>query len=171
VEVTPGPGRARDVALAVALLAGAAALALVVTDAVPLLRGPAPYPPEWRWELRAGPTSGRVWPALACGAALVGLLAALGGRVTRGAARGALAAAVALGFLLQLGLLALEPDGALRTLVQRTQSRTVTSYYSVALSPMAADARAFLAAHDRLLDEMQHGAKHASTHPPGPVLF
>ena len=164
-------GARPDRALLLALVAGLAVLVLVWTDAVPLLRGPAPYPPEWRWELRAGATSGRVLPALLCGTGLLVLLSFPGGGASRGRARAALAASVVLGLGLQLGLLALEPDGALRTLVQRTQSRTVTSYYSAALSPLAADPRAFLAGHDRLLDEMQHGAKHASTHPPGPVLF
>jgi hypothetical protein len=155
----------------VAALAGLATLAAVFLDLTPLLRGPAPYPPEWRWELRGGPTSGRLLPALVSGAGLVALLALLAGQASRLRARLALAASVALGFGLQLGLLALEPEGALRTLVQRTLSRTVTSYYSVALSPMAEDARDFLARHDELLPAMRHGAKHASTHPPGPVLY
>jgi hypothetical protein len=162
----------RDRAIVVALLAGAVALAAVVFDATPLLRGPAPYPPEWRWELRRGDTSGRFLPAIAGGAALAGLLALLAGeRDDRRRARVAVAAAVPLGLAFQLALLAIEPDGALRTLVQRTMSRTVTSYYTVAVSPMAQDPRAFLARHHELLLEMRHGAKHASTHPPGPVLF
>lgn len=162
----------RDRAVTLALAAGAVALFAILTDATPLLRGPAPYPPEWRWELREGATSGRFLPAVAGGAALVGLLGLLAGeRVDRRRARGALFAAVPLGFAFQLALLAISPEGAPRTVVQRTMSRTVTSYYSVAVSPMAQDARDFLARHDELLVEMRHGAKHASTHPPGPVLF
>jgi hypothetical protein len=156
----------------VAVVAALATLLLIVTDLTPLLRGPAPYPPEWRWELRRGATSGRFLPAALCGGALVGVLAWLArATVSRRSARLALAAAVPLGLGLQLGLLALEPDGALRTLGQRTTSRTVTSYYTVALSPMAEDARLFLARHHELLPEMRRGAKHASTHPPGPVLY
>ena len=162
----------RDRAVILALLAGALALFAIASDVTPLLRGPAPYPPEWRWELRAGPTSGRFLPAAACGAALAGLLALVGAATTdRRRARAAVVAAIPLGFAFQLGLLALEPDGALRTLVQRTMSRTVTSYYTVAVSPLAQDARAFLARHDELLAEMPRLGKHASTHPPGPVLF
>jgi hypothetical protein len=162
----------RDRAVVLALLAGALVLLAIVLDVTPLLRGPAPYPPEWRWDLRAGATSGRFLSAIACGAALVALLALIAGdRVESRRARAVLAAAAPLGLAFQLALLAIEPGGALRTLVQRTMSRTVTSYYSVAVSPMAEDARAFLARHHELLLEMRHGAKHASTHPPGPVLF
>ena len=47
----------------VALIVSAVAVAAILTDASPLLRGPAPYPPEWRWDLRVGATSG--WPAVA----------------------------------------------------------------------------------------------------------
>jgi hypothetical protein len=159
----------RDRAVVIAFLAGAVALAAIAFDFTPLLRGPAPYPPEWRWDLRPGGTSGRFVPAMVTGASLVALLALLGrGRI---GARAAIAASVPLGLTFQLGLLALEPGGALRTLVQRAMSRTVTSYYTVATSPLAQDAHLFLARHHELLVEMRHGAKHASTHPPGPVLF
>jgi hypothetical protein len=162
----------RDRALALAVVAALATLLLIVTDIAPPLRGPAPYPPEWRWELRPGATSGRFLAAALCGSGLVGLLAWLArGAVSARAAGLALAAAIPLGLGFHLGLLALEPDGALRTLAQRTMSRTVTSYYTVALSPAAQDARAFLSGHHDLLPAMKHGAKHASTHPPGPVLY
>jgi hypothetical protein len=44
-----------------------------------------------------------------------------------------------LGFGFQIALLGLEPDGALRTIVRRTLSRTDTSYLTVAASDLASD--------------------------------
>ena len=153
----------------IAAVAAAIAVALLIaTDAIPLLRGPAPYPPEWRWELRDGlPDVARyAWP-LAAGAALVALAAAAG----RVRGRIVLAAAVPLGALFSLGLLDLEPRGARATLLARVLSRTDTSYYTVAVSPEGSDARAFLDRHAELLVGMRKTARHAATHPPGPVLY
>jgi hypothetical protein len=152
-----------------AALAAALAVALLVaTDGAPRLRGPAPYPPEWRWELReALPRAARyAWP-LAAGAALVALAASAG----RMRARAVLTAAVPLGALFSLGLLDLEPRGARATLLARVLSRTDTSYHTVAVSPEGRDARAFLDRHAELLAGMRKTAKHAATHPPGPVLY
>jgi hypothetical protein len=155
----------------IAAIAAALVVALLVaSDLMPPLRGPAPYPPEWRWELRAGmPDAARyLWP-VAAAAALVGLAAATGGARVR--ARTVLAAAVPLGALFALALLDLEPGGARATLVSRVVSRTDTSYYTVAVSEDGRDARRFLDRHAELLVAMRHGAKHAATHPPGPVLY
>jgi hypothetical protein len=165
--------RAQRVAAAVATLA---VLLLAATDAVPLLRGPAPYPPEWRWELRAEATAlGRwAWP-LACATALGGLLALsdrpwFRERPRRGAAALLLGATV-LGTLFQLGLLNPEPPGAIRTLLNRVSSRTDTGYFTVAASEEARDPFLFLDRHAELLLDLRRGAKHAATHPPGPVLY
>ncbi len=80
-------------------------------------------------------------------------------------------AATALGWGFQLALLDLEPAGALPTLLARTISRTHTSYYSVAVSPEARDPREFLRRYASLLPSFRTAAKHAATHPPGPVLY
>src|SRR3989304_9038174 len=45
------PGRRSSVFLTLATLL---VLAAIRFDALPLLRGPAPYPPEWQWEYRPG---------------------------------------------------------------------------------------------------------------------
>ncbi len=76
-----------------------------------------------------------------------------------------------LGCGFSLALLGLEPSGALPTLASRVMSRTYTSYYTVAISPEAADPGAFLRRHAALLPAFRDTAKHAATHPPGPVLF
>jgi hypothetical protein len=165
--------RAERIAVAAAALSVAL---LVATDAVPLLRGPAPFPPEWRWELRAAlPAAARyAWPAAAA-TALVGLVALSGSALLRArperSARGVLAAAVVLGTLFSLGLLDLEPRGARETLLARVLSRTDTSYYTVAVSPDGSDAFAYLDRHAELLVPLRKTAKHAATHPPGPVLY
>ncbi len=153
----------------IALIVSVLAVAAVLLDWTPLLRGPAPYPPEWRWDLRAGATSGRWLAVLATGATL----AALAGLSSAGGRRPAVvvAAAVAVGWMFQLSLVGLEGAGVPRTLMERALSRTATSYLTVAESDDARDPAAFLDHHAERLPEMQKAAKHAATHPPGPVLF
>lgn len=144
-------------------------------DRPPEIRGPAPYPPEWQWPLRSEPASGHFLPVLLTGAGLLGLLAASGSGGARRRPEAAgwmlLTGGTILGWGFSMALLGLEPAGALATLVARVQSRTYTSYYTVAVSPEAADAFAFLRRHAALLPELRDSAKHAATHPPGPVLF
>lgn len=148
----------------VALVVSVVAIAAVLLDVTPLLRGPAPYPPEWQWDLRTAETSG--WPAVVVVAAALIALVIRAPRPAIG-----LSSAVALGWLFQLSLAGLEPAGAARTLMERTLSRTSTSYLTVAASDDARDVAAFLDHHAELLPGMQKAAKHAATHPPGPVLF
>ena len=150
-------------------------MVLVATDAVPLLRGPAPYPPEWQWEYRTGPISARpLWALLSAGV-LFSLIALSGRSFARRATRPATAllllGGTLAGFSYQLGLLDLEPGRALPTLLARTVSRTDTSYHTAALSEDARDPWAFLDRHADLLPGLRRTAKHAATHPPGPVLY
>ena len=145
----------------------ALALAAILADVSPLLRGPAPYPPEWRWDLREGGTSGRFLPLAAAGLALAALAGAPA-RLIAGRAVAAVAAAIALGLLFHLALLGLEPAGATRTLMDRALSRGATSYLTVAESDVARDPAAFVDRHAELLPGLR---RHAATHPPGPVLF
>jgi len=143
-------------------------------DRVPWLRGPAPYPPEWQWPLRDAAVSGPLWPALLAVLAILAPLAMSGTAWARSrparAQRVLLALASVLGLALPLALVGLEPDGVLPTIFGRVAYRTATSYYTVALSPEAADPLEFLRRHDELLPTFRKGAKHAATHPPGPVL-
>jgi hypothetical protein len=152
-------------------------VALIVAipfDLFPWLRGPAPYPPEWQWGLRSGPV-GPWLPAVLVATIILALISACGSswarRRARGAATALLAAGVLAGWAFQLSLAATLPEGAFRTLLNRAASRTITSYHSVAISEDARDPRAFLAHHAEHLAEYRTTAKHAATHPPGPVLF
>ena len=145
----------------------ALALVAILADVSPLLRGPAPYPPEWRWDLREGGTSGRWLPVAVAGAGLVALAAAPA-RILAGRALAGVAAATVLGLVFQLALLGLEPAGVTRTLMDRALSRGATSYLTVAESDVARDPAAFVDRHAELLPKLR---RHAATHPPGPVLF
>jgi hypothetical protein len=115
-----------------------------------------------------------LWPALAAVLALLGLLALSGTAWARSrpvqARHVLLGIASVLGLALPLALVALEPGGVLATIFGRVAYRTATSYYTVAISPEAADPIDFLRRHDELLPTFRKGAKHAATHPPGPVL-
>jgi hypothetical protein len=106
-------------------------------------------------------------------AALLGLLAltTLPWARPRRAAAAILAAGTVLGWAFQLSLLAFESEGTWRTLLARAASRTISSYHSVAASEDARDPLAFLRNHAQLLEGYRIAAKHAATHPPGPVLF
>ena len=166
-----GPSRGERV---VWVLLTAGFLVSVSGDRASWLRGPAPYPPEWQWPLREGAASGPLWPALAAVAAILGLLALSGtewahSRAER-ARRVLLGLASVFGLALPLALVAIEGGGVLATMFGRVAYRTATSYYTVAISPEAADPIEFLRRHHELLPTFRRGAKHAATHPPGPVL-
>ena len=143
-------------------------------DLLPWLRGPAPYPPEWQWAYRPLALP-RLLPALLVALLLLGGLAASASRRARAkpraAARWLLAVASLLGVAFQLALLEREPQGALRALMARAVSPSISSYHTVAVSEEARDPLAFLRAHARLLPQLTQGRKHAATHPPGPVLW
>jgi hypothetical protein len=168
------------------LLAASTALFLgaVWMDATPLLRGPAPYPPDWRWLLVENRTLHRGGLALASTAGLILLLWATGR--TWAAARPRLtatillASATILGAGLQVGLL--EPtheSGAVGALVSRTENPQFTGFFTVAASEWAADPIWFLRNHARMLEDFQEhaqrtgrvGIEHVQTHPPGAILY
>ena len=165
---------AKRAALAAAAALSAAFVPAVLLDLAPWLRGPAPYPPEWQWEYRL-PLAPPPLAALALVALALVLLGATGLPALRRRARGAgpalVAASVLLGFALPLALLAREPAGALRALLARTTSFSVTSYHAAAVSDAARDPLAFVRRHAELLPELARTAKHAATHPVGPVLL
>jgi hypothetical protein len=165
------PARRAAILVAVTVLA----LLALRADVTPALRGPAPYPPEWRWGLATKPLSGRVVPALACAAGLLALLAlsapAAASRWPRAALGALLSCAAVLGLGLQLGLRHVDEEGAVAALVRRTISGSFTSFHTVAASPFARDPAAFLSHHHELIGRFRHHGLHAATHPPGPVLF
>jgi methylthioxylose transferase len=159
------------------LLAAAALLPAIAaqSDLLPLLRGPAPYPPEWQWAFAPKPILSRLGPVLFVSALLLGLLVATASararRRPRAARRLALLLATVLGWGFQMALLHVERDGAVTGLAERTMSNIFTSYYTAALHPTAEDVPRMLAAYRELLAVYRGMALHAATHPPGPVLY
>ena len=150
-------------------------LAAIVTDALPWLRGPAPYPPEWRWAGRPGGPAGSLMPATAVAIAILGLIALseawrrrLG---PRWAARALLIAVSVGGLGIGIALLGRDSPDPLWAMRQRAKSFSITSYHTLAVSDEARDPRAFLEAHAALLPVLVARAPHAATHPPGPVLW
>ena len=176
MSATGGAGDTRG-ALRASILAVVSALALLALrlQVTPLLRGPAPYPPEWQWAVAVKPWSGRLLPALACAAALLALLLVSGRAAAltraRAACRVLLACGTLFGLGLQLGLRHADAEGATAALVQRTISGSFTSFHRVGNSGLARDPARYLAHHHEILGSLRHGALHAATHPPGPVLF
>jgi hypothetical protein len=159
--------------LAILAVSLAAAVAIPF-DLVPWLRGPAPYPPEWQWGYRAGGPARPLWAAALLCTVDLALLAATGTgwarRRPRAAAASLLAAAAFVGWGLQLAALEREPAGPLRTLMARALSPSISSYATVAAGD-GGDPRTLLESHAARLPEFLARAKHAATHPPGPVLF
>lgn len=139
----------------------------------PLLRGPAPWPPDWRWEYRTEVNTRGMGLIIICMTGLIGLVAATGlssaQRRPRRAGILLLAGATVFGCALQYSLLEAEdaPSGA-DLIVTRTISPVFTSHYNVAISPVSRDVGKFLNSYTELLP---HFPLHTKTHPPGAVLF
>ena len=156
-----------------ALLAAATLLVLVAArrDGWPYLRGPAPYPPEWQWGYAPkGASIGRLAPVVGLAALLLGLAAlARHAAAGRGASWALLTTCALAGSGLQVALLDLEPAGAVAELERRTTSGSFTSHFKVAGG--VEDVGDFLSRHHELLPAYRHGALHAATHPPGPILY
>jgi hypothetical protein len=164
------PGTAhRWVALALILLLSCIVVFVIPFDALPWLRGPAES--EWRWDFRTSTVAHISAPGAGLALLLVALILLSGapGVRRRGSAwAGALTvAAVALGFAFHIALVDSDGLGRLRTMLRRTLSSSVTAYHTVALND-ARDPAAFLRAHATLASGLP---LHASTHPPGPVLY
>ncbi|QDU69664.1 hypothetical protein [Engelhardtia mirabilis] len=150
-----------------------ALLAAVAGDATPLLRGPAPWPPEWQWGLREATPEHGVAGAVLWSVVLIALVVGAGSarldRAGRLVVTGWLLAASIGSLGLTTSLAAMEDGhGAVDVLVRRTLSKGFTSYHTVAVSEDARDVGVFLARFDELLPDLP---THARAHPPGPIVF
>ncbi len=160
-----GTGRRKPAFAVVVLLSWVVVLGIPF-DALPWLRGPT----EWEWGFR--PTStGVSGPAAVIALLLLALVLFSGTPAIRrrgsAAAAGLTAAAVVLGFAFHIALVDPGGLGRLRTLLRRTVASSITAYHTVALNE-ARDPEAFLRAHAELVSGLP---LHASTHPPGPILY
>lgn len=171
-ERTAVDPRASTRTLAAATLLTALFVVAVAYDWTPYLRGPAPWPDEWRWGLRESPPARGPWAALGWTALLAGAMVAAPQAVARLRRTGIAITAVAIiiaGFGLQLALLSIE-GGASGTdlLFQRIRSASFTSVHTVAVHPGADDIPRLLANYDELMPQLPG---HARVHPPGRTLF
>jgi hypothetical protein len=135
------------------------------------LRGPAPYPREWQWGYQVPLTAARWGPAVLGALGLLGILTylqlATRPRSVRARARLGLTCAMIAGAAFQVALLHFEWDGAAAALTQRTLSDDFTSYFAVAANSRVSVAQ-FLATY---ATEMPRRDRHATSHPPGPILY
>jgi hypothetical protein len=156
-------------------LASLVLLAAVWFDLSPRLRGPAPYPPEWRWDFHQLATGDRAGPALLAFGGLLTLIAVSGNRHALASPRhwrtALLVAGAALGFAFQTATVALQPDGVTRTWIARTTDGVINSYFTMAVQTADMPAAALIAHYDAEMQQRGTSAMHAVTHPPGPVLF
>lgn len=154
--------------LALALLLSVGMGWVVATDAWPWLRGPAPYPPEWRWLYVPLHWSGRNSLHLA----LVLIYAAGVLWLTRGPLRAtkvrlALGMAVVFLFVWQLAQIWVRETSLFDTLIFRTYAPPLNGYF---VAPAQVDSigetlRHYLAAMPTFFAQKQ------KTHPPGLFLF
>lgn len=152
----------------------AAFLLAVWVDATPLLRGPAPFPPEWRWPLNEQRPLALDGLTLLSALVLIGLLLATGRAWKRPhvAARAVLILAAIGGLGLQLGLLSsTHANGALAAAIWRTDNPTFTGYFTVAASELAEDPIELLREYVPAIERARGSVAHVQTHPPGAVLF
>jgi hypothetical protein len=158
---------------AIAVVLTIALLAAIALNASVYLRGPAPWPPEWRWSLRQAVPLRGLPGTLGFSTFLAGLMFVSATRIA--ARRPHLIGGVLLGattlscFALQFSLIAMEDGGsAIDVLVKRTASPSFTSYYTVAVSPICRDIGEFVRKHAALLPVLP---AHARTHALGPILY
>lgn len=145
--------------------------AVVRTDALPWLRGPAPYPPDWQWPYTDRPLSWTWAPAIALGLVLVGFYAWLGRRaVSRAAATLLLVAATAVGWAFHIALTAPSAGGAMHWFAAQANEAALLSHFNAALSPDLDDAADYLDRYAERLPDYRERHFHVSSRPPGLVL-
>ena len=135
---------------------------LILTDALPYLRGPAPDTSEWHWPYLLRPVA-LWWPAV-LSAFLLGALAYFWDKKASGRSW-PLLLTVALAITLQLALIAAERPNVGAELVDRTLAKDTSGYAAVAGE--IDDLNAVLRNFPELMPTFDN--EHVRTHPPGLV--
>lgn len=133
-------------------------------DVSPYLRGPSPYPPEWRWEYLFVNTLERIWLPLLVICGISGLFFWIEGQKLRHT-KTILALLVFLCFLFQLSILFFSRSG-ITVLVNRIINPELNGYFTAALSIKSVPY--FLAHYNDIVLTFVY---HAKAHPPGAILF
>jgi len=142
-------------------------VALILSDALPWLRGPAPGSSEWYWPYQLRPLA-RWWPSL-----LASLLFLLIGwrwlqptQTSRRHSAITLVGLTAVTLLLQLSLIYADHPAVLAELIDRTQSDLASGFFMPAAE--ITDLPAALRNYPALMPTFS--AEHARTHPPGLII-
>lgn len=140
---------------------------LILTDALPLLRGPAPETSEWYWPYLLRPLE-RWWAPLS--AALLMLLTAVfwlhPSREKRGHTAVAILLLILTSILLQVGLIYAHKTAVFPELIDRTLSNLASGFFEAAAE--IEDIHALLAHYPETMPTF--ASDHARTHPPGLIL-
>ena len=154
--------------LLIFLIASSLALAaLIITDWIPFLRGPAPETSEWYWPYSLRPLS-RWWPSILAAGALW-LVAAwwlIPEKTSRQRNFLALAGLILTSFLLQITIIYADRTAVAAELVDRTLSNLASGFFEP-----AAEIENMTAVLRNYPQEMpSFASEHAQTHPPGFIV-
>lgn len=142
-------------------------IALILTDWLPYLRGPAPETPEWYWPYLLQPYT-RWWAPVAAALLLWGAAALwlAGDKTRRRGTAVALAALISTSFLLQLSLIYADRPDLPAELIDRTLSNLASGYFEPATE--IEDMQAVLRGYPQQMPSF--ASEHARTHPPGLIV-
>jgi len=135
-------------------------------DISPYLRGPAPYPPEWRWEYYFVNTFSKIYLPTIIGFLIIELFWIIEKKkflITR--TKTLLLVLITLSFFFQLSVLDFSRSGV-PVLIHRIINPELNSYFTASL--LIQDPIDFLKNYDQYLS---HFVYHARSHPPGAVLI
>ena len=136
-------------------------------DISPFLRGPSPYPPEWRWGYEFVNTAGRLYTPVGVAAVIIGIFALVEKQKFLRARSPAivLVLLILVSFFFQLSLLFYSRSGIL-VLVHRIINPQLNGYFTAALS--IHNISEFLRTYNT---QVLHFVYHAKAHPPGAILL
>ncbi len=139
--------------------------ALIVIDFSPFLRGPAPYPPDWRWPYEPVNTLSRIWfPFTIMGAIFLSFWRKEK-RFENTSNYRVLILLVVLCFVLQISLLYYSRSGV-EVLLHRTINPMINGYFTV--STQISNLASFIANFNQSLNDYP---MYARFHPPGGILL
>lgn len=134
-------------------------------DITPYLRGPAPYPPDWRWEYYFVNTFSKIWLPLV----IIFIICLLWRKsslfIKKKREKQLLILLVVLSFLFQLAVLYYSRSGV-TVLLHRIINPDMNGYFTAAVS--LRDIPRFLAGFNEAVLQLP---MHAQGHPPGAILF
>ncbi len=139
--------------------------ALIAFDFSPYLRGPAPYPPDWRWPYEFTNTLSRIWAPFGIILLTTLIFRKKENKTLKSRSYKTIIAFVILSFLLQISLLYYSRSGV-EVLVHRTINPMISGYFSV--SNQIFDLGIFLRNFNQSLYDYP---MYARFHPPGGILF